>query len=135
VKPAPTPIDREAATLFQAVAGMRACNAGGEWGRLAEADWAGAVLLHRRFDSMALHGAHIDAIDTDDPATVGCMLAQVREADGGPMGFIRPHRENPWSGEPPEFAYSQSDGMARHFGPTTGAALVAAMRALRGTSS
>lgn len=132
MKTEPTDLDRQAAQLFTAAPGMRVWNSEGGWGRLAEAVWAGAVLAHWTFDSMADHGARIDAIDTDDPPTQGAMLAQVREADGGPMGFIRPHRENPWSGDPPEFAYSQSDGMARHFGPTTGAALVTAMREIKG---
>lgn len=133
MKPTPTPIDRDAAELFTPAPGMRACNADGEWGRLAEAVWAGVVLLHRRFDSMALHGARIDAIDTDDPATVGVMLAQVRAAANDPALHVvagEPDLDGLlWWSVPRRFAGRSA--LSR----TEGAALVAAMRSLRGTSS
>jgi hypothetical protein len=134
VKTTPTPIDREAAELFSAAPGMRACNADGEWGRFAEADWAGAVLLHRRFDSMALHGAHIVAIDADDMPTVGAMLAQVEAAVPGAAVSIADRLHSlPGHDERRFMVIVEHNGtQTTATGPTRGAALVAARRALKG---
>ena len=129
MKTEPADLDRQAAHLLTAAPGMRVWNSEGGWGRLAEAAWAGAVLAHWTFDSMADHGARIDAIDTDDPATVGCMLAQVEaEAQASVELWHCPD-------DPPEesgVVFIRARDFASYPGPTRGAALVAAMRAIKG---
>jgi hypothetical protein len=129
----PTPIDREAAGLFSAAPGMRACNADGEWGRLAEADWAGAVLFHRWFDSMALHSTHIVAIDANDNPTVGEMLAQVEAAVPRAAVSIFDRRHSLPGHDERRFMVivARKGTQATATGPTRGAALVAAMRAIK----
>jgi len=66
------------------------------------------------------------AIDTDDPATVGVMLAQVDAMAGGHV--------DTWA-RGTVHGVDSRDEESLGCGPTRGAALVAAMRALRGTSS
>ena len=70
-----------------------------------------------------------DAIDTDDPATVGCMLAQVEaEAQASVELWHCPD-------DPPEesgVVFIRARDFASYPGPTRGAALVAAMRAIKG---
>ena len=70
----------------------------------------------------------LDAIDTDDPATVGCMLAQVEaEAQESVELWHCPD-------DPPEesgVVFIRARDFASYPGPTRGAALVAAMRAIK----
>lgn len=123
MKLVPTPIDREAAKLFSATGGMRAWLdqslphedtwGDGTWFRLGEHEQA----------------ADLGAIDTDDPATVGVMLAQV-EAEAHTSVELWHCPDDP-PGEA-HVAYIREMGDASFFGPTRGAALVAAMRALKG---
>lgn len=123
MKTTPTETDREAARLFTPDPGMRVFNGDAGWGRLAEAMWAGATLVHWATDSYAVDGARVDAIDTDDPATVGVMLAQV-EAAAGPVLLF-------WDAWKDGMTYYVLRYTNKWSGPTRGAALVAAMRALK----
>ena len=77
----------------------------------------------------------LDALDTDDPATVGCMLAQVEDAAGARVDMTWD-----WDWATRSFieyvAHWQGDdciGVARR-GRTRGAALVAAMKAIKGAA-
>ena len=77
----------------------------------------------------------LQAIDTDDPATVGCMLAQVEDAAGARVDMTWD-----WDFATRRFieyvALWEGDdciGVARR-GRTRGAALVAAMKAIKGTA-
>lgn len=84
----------------------------------------------------------LQAIDTDDPATVGCMLAQVREHGSStwlqPLWRVSIPADAPYHGETMAtvtgrvWSVMTSTGSAGD-GPTEGAALVAAMRALKST--
>ena len=92
MKTAPTELDREAATLFTPIPGMRVWI---DWSLPHEDSWGDGAWL-RIVEGQWVD--HVAAPDLDDPATVGCMLAQV----------------------------------ASFPGPIFGAALVTAMRALKG---
>lgn len=108
-------INRDAARLFAPAQGMRVC-VDGRWVRVG----------------CGLEGSResvIDAIDADDPATVGAMIAQVEHASAKPLDL--------WSsasGPVPQHPYvvDTCDGILLGTGPTRGAALVAAMRAIKG---
>ena len=152
MKTEPTDIDREAATLFTPSPGMQVmheiahvvrpashkgrevCEMRPAWVRIVTARDAGTcrafavegnATVGRRAYQMEYFVARasmfLQAIDTDDPATVGCMLAQVEEAEG--------------LGIPVEVYLSTPDWWTTdcrgHGGPTRGAALVAAMKALK----
>ena len=135
MKTEPTDIDREAARLFIPAPGMRV--------------W----FLHDGIPSRILNGAGmarwerggcdfavetsgplgLDALDTDDPATAGCMLAQVEDAAGARVDMTWD-----WDFATRRFieyvALWEGDdciGVARR-GRTRGAALVAAMKAIKG---
>ena len=111
MKTEPTDLDREAAALFDANAGgLRSWLEGIGWCRVANETQAGAV--------------YADAIDTDDPATVGCMLVQVEAAEGEGLPVDVYCLTRGW------FGTSCVGGG----GPTRGAALVAAMRELKGVT-
>lgn len=144
MKTTPTDIDREAAQLFVAAPGMRVqvdaqddALVRIDWCRVAESTWAGGLLLHRLSSSQALASCvDIVAIDTDDPATVGCMLAQVEQAANHTLSEVadngddhrRPERRHAvmvWS------AHKNCERHEAAHGPTRGAALVAAMRQIR----
>lgn len=137
MKTEPTDLDRDAARLFMPAPGMRVFNADAGWGRLAEAAWAGTTLTHWSTDSLAVAGhARVDAIDTDDPATVGCMLAQVEQSRPGFAVTIVDRLVTIPGESDRRFAalVSNADGVQDvSIGPTRGAALVAAMRALVAT--
>ena len=120
MKTTPTDIDRKAARMFTPAPGMRV------W-QTAEARTIGPRrVIEVDENDIKTEGGWsrlpICAIDTDDPATVGCMLAQV-EAAAGAVVLI-------WD--------AWKDGMTHYVvryldkwsGPTRGAALVAAKRAL-----
>ena len=71
----------------------------------------------------------LQAIDTDDPATVGCMLAQVEDAAGARVDLVWQ-----WSGKGvvewrAQWQRDDDIGVGRS-GPTRGEALVAAMKAI-----
>lgn len=153
MKTEPTDLDREAARLFAPAPGMRAlmADAGfcGEWVIICDVEpglWAGErgkVCGWRRGSSTRFGDAweafgpcaEVLALDADDDATVGVMLAQVREASGDPYGFIAP-----WAADnrdiPVEWRYSRDpwfpDETCGPAASAPGAALVAAMRALKG---
>lgn len=87
MKTDPTDLDREAATLFRPAPGMRAWmprhDAPEFWWRVV-GDWNATWEGHEEVvhDFSHEHGDPFHAFDTDDPATLGCMLAQVEEAAG-----------------------------------------------------
>lgn len=123
MKTEPTDIDREAARLFRIEVRMRAFTEFAR-GTVINADQMndGTICVTLVGDGTYEALGRPIAIDTDDPATVGCMLAQV-EAAAGPVVLI-------WD--------AWKDGMTHYVvryldkwsGPTRGAALVAAKRAL-----
>ena len=135
MKTQPTALDREAAELFDCVDGMRAA-------------WLcrGAAGVPRRlrytWERICDDGKEPDAIDADDPATVGCMLAQVGERVDSiwlqPLWRVSIPADAPYHGETMAtvtgrvWSVMTSTGSAGD-GPTEGAALVAAMRALKST--
>ena len=115
MKTEPTETDRLAAQLFAPAGGMRAAWRG-------ERNGVRPVWERLRDGSEATP----DFYDTDDPATVGCMLAQVEEAldaVGCPGAYL-----HPWAGG---WAVRRGTALRRYPGPTKGAALVAAMKALK----
>lgn len=120
MKTIPTELDREAARLFDAnCRGLRAYLDGFGWCVVS------TVRDHFRVEA--------EAIDTDDPATVGCMLAQVEGMRPG-LAVTIVDRLVTIPNEPDRrFAVLVSNGYGVQdvfTGPTRGAALVAAKRAL-----
>jgi len=125
MKAAFTDIDIEAARLFKPAGGMLAGllpwlqGQSVQWGRLRDGPFT-------RWRS------NPDAFDTDDPATVGCMLAQFREAAGQPGArpvVIDELSENVWR---PHWMMT----VAPHrsvMATTEGGAIVSAMRRLKET--
>jgi len=113
----PIDIDREAASLFRLTPGMRVW-----WPVDVEIDdmLYGVPSLARLWsDRLSDPSSETPvAIDTDDPATVGCMHVQVEEAEGLGMTVEVYRVGNGWFSTD-----CRGDG-----GPTRGAALVAAMR-------
>jgi hypothetical protein len=125
MKTEPTALDREAAQFFSPAGGMRAA-----WRR--ERNGVRPAWERLRDGSEATP----DFYDTDDPATVGCMLAQVEQAANHTLSEVadngddhrRPERRHA------VMVWSARGGCERHeaaHGPTRGAALVAAMRQIR----
>ncbi len=135
MKTQPTDIDREAASLFEPAPGMRVAYRSIFHGR-AKMEWCRV-----RDGRNCIYGG-VDGIDTDDPATVGCMLAQVEERGGGVI-WTQPHwrvsipDDAPYHGKTTATIIGRSwsvmtiDGVVGD-GPTEGAALVAVMRKLKG---
>lgn len=72
MKTEPTALDREAAELFDCVDGMRAA-----W--LCRGTAGVPRRLRYTWERICDDGKEPDAIDADDPATVGAMFAQVLE--------------------------------------------------------
>ena len=130
MKTEPTDIDREAALLFVLAPGMRASYSRRGllgWGWLIDTD-EGLWLFCENWPGFTVDSVDIDALDTDDPATVGCMLAQVEDAAGTDdvsVEKLRPYGRG--------FAVFIRGSYSHAPGPTKGAALVAAMRALKST--
>lgn len=126
MKAEPTDVDREAAHLFVPAPGMRVFMARARWletGRIIASDDAEHWVVCESNVSVLL-STRPDAVDTDDPATVGCMLAQVEDAAGEPVEMVRYsfHAYAVWTCNLPGA-----------YGWTRGAALVAAMRVLKGS--
>ena len=124
MKTTPTDIDRKAARLFTPAPGMRV------W-QTAEARTIGPRrVIEVDENDIKTEGGWsrlpICAIDTDDPATVGCMLAQVEDVAGYPVDAWSHSRH---AGT--EFEIDRYDGATLGSGPTRGAALVEAMRAMK----
>lgn len=134
MKTEPRDIDREAARLFIPVAGMRVWFIH-DWTPSRILNGAGMARWERGGSDFAVETSGplgLDAIDTDDPATVGCMLAQVEAAYAEDLHvvWIRFPTEGDagWVVQPADWSMSL-DGIG--FDLTRGAALVAAMRALK----
>jgi hypothetical protein len=128
VKTTPTDIDREAATLFALVPGVQV------WLDRSlphEDSWGDGVWVRSEGGQWFNDAA---AIDTDDPATVGCMSAQVDAKYGGPCMVAcgsDVDRSGPLAWAVRAWTGRDLNGiMFTPFGHTRGAALVAAMRAL-----
>lgn len=120
MKTTPTDVDREAGQAFVPWPAMRVM-------------WTTKSKRWERIADGTAHTGHPFAIDADDHATAGQMLAQVEAAAGtdcvvthGTM--VEPAGELKWK-------VRKANGFDLHvlgnvFGPTRGAALVAAKRAL-----
>lgn len=121
MKTEPTADDLGAVELFHAAPGMRVLGPGGKWGRVVECDGdTAAISQEGRFGKVVFGPA--TAIDIDDPATVGAMLAQVDEATG-PGDAVDLYFEPGWGWRT---AQSMPAGDER------GDALVLTMRKLKG---
>jgi len=140
MKTTPTDIDREAAILFSPAPGMRAFTCGaiydGERGRVIAVPEGLCIALESLKIEMRDGTAplmSIIAIDTNDPATVGCMLAQVEQAANHTLSEVADNGEDYRRPERRHvvMVWSARENCERHeaaHGPTRGAALVAAMR-------
>lgn len=128
MKTEPTDIDREAAGLFNAAPGMRVVYVSSVNGR-RKLEWCRV-----RDGANGVYGAP-HALDTDDPATVGCMLAQV-EASAPGLAVSVADRWHNLPGDSDRRFLVLVDHAEGHqttaTGPTRGATLVAAMRKLKG---
>ena len=135
MKTEPTDIDREAARLFTPAEGMRIILEdrlyGGEWARISVAGAKMSGCYERgshTWDACCDTLKRCFAIDTDDPATVGVMLAQVRATYRDPSMTTSTYRDGDdtrwWVMHPPCSPTRER---------TEGAALVSVMRALRAT--
>ena len=135
MKTAPTETDREAARLFEPAPGMRAWRTTGvgmmsDPGMVIEVDPAtaphGGIRTERGWSWLP-----VCAIDTDDPAIVGCMLAQVEAVrPGQAVSIVDRLHSLPGDAERRFAVLVEHDGTQTvATGPTRGAALVAARRA------
>lgn len=141
MKSAPTDLDRDAARFFTPAPGSLA---------LYRVGIAGPDRWLRMCEDMVDSGmySHPMALDADDPATAGCMLAQVRDkvgahavvwqwhrrVDGDADAFsviLTPNREALQRGFwcRPLMEHDETDPNPKS--PTEGAALVAAMKKLK----
>jgi len=133
MKTTPTETDREAARLFEPAPGVRIWRAvcADTWsdpGIVIEVDPATSAHVGIRTER-GWSWLPVCAIDTDDPATVGCMLAQVEsalDAVGCPGACLHPWADG--------WAVRRGAAIRRYAGATKGAALVAAMKALKGAT-
>ncbi len=140
MKDEPTELDREAAIFFKPARGMRVRTTyePREWGIVlfyaADEDglWPDAAAWTPGGANTRVHlFERIEALDTDDPATVGAMLSQFEGATGERVDLMWGWRN---VGGSVEYVsqWQQGDGTIHvHLGPTRGAALVAAMKALK----
>lgn len=142
MKTEPTETDREAARLFVAAPGMRIRAKmhnveDGFWSRASRHSDVGGVFCDAEptvDECKWVRPLDVAAIDTDDPATVGCMLAQVEQSRPCLAVTIVDRLVTIPGESDRRFAVlvSTMGGMQDVFpGPTRGAALVAAMRALK----
>ena len=134
MKTAPTETDREAARLFEPAPGMRAWRTTGvgmmsDPGMVIEVDPAtaphGGIRTERGWSWLP-----VCAIDADDPATVGVMLAQVEAVrPGQAVSIVDRLHSLPGEDERRFAVLVEHDGTQTvATGPTRGAALVAARR-------
>lgn len=137
LKTTPTDLDREAARLFDAAQGMMAwhCAWNGVEVGPERVTWvyAGINKIEGRYTN-----GPVEAFDTDDPATGGVMLAQVESVKPGAAVTIVDRLNNLAHELDRRFQVivTGAEGwQSVHTGPTRGAALVAAMRALKGASN
>ncbi len=133
LKTQPTDIDREAASLFEPAPGMLM------WRTIAERSVSNRLGSGCAGAFSTLTGAHDESvsIDTDDPATVGAMLAQVEAAAEGSGVTIADRRRTIPGDAERRFMVIIDHAEGRQTtatGPTRGAALVAVMRKLKGES-
>ena len=143
MKTEPTDLDREAAGLFTLAPGGRA------WCRIECAEVVlrflakDPVTLHAHAYAEGLdmhlteslaHSFHVAAFDTDDPATVGVMLAQVEAAvPNAAVTIVDRLHSLPGDVERRFMVIVECNGtQTTATGSTRGAALVAAMRAVKG---
>ena len=141
MKAEPTDMDREAARLFTAAPGMRVIWSdrlyGGLWARISVAGErvAGCYEVGTgTWDIWSMGMRGLDAIDTDDAATVGAMLTQVEAARPGATVSVIDRLLTLPNDPVRRFAalVTSEAGVQDVFTrPTRGAALVAAMRAVR----
>lgn len=129
----PTDLDREAAIFFKPARGMRVRTTyePREWGVVlfyAEDEdglWPDAAAWTPGGANNRVHlFERIEALDTDDPATVGCMIDQVEQAEGNNTSVEVYRMSNEW--------YWFTQNRCGRDSSTRGAALVAAMKALKG---
>ncbi len=129
MKTEPIETDREAAQLFTPAPGTRAW--GGHFGEhrgpvrvlRVEPDGCAIILSEDDEYNPFVFSDGIVAIDTDDPATRGCMIAQVRATD--PFFHVEPLAADEF-----QIHWLQTY-LNGHVFESEGAALVAAMRAIR----
>lgn len=119
MKTAPTEIDRKAGRAFVPWHAMRVM-------------WTATSTRWERTADGTAHTGHPFAIDTDDPATVGQMLAQVEAVrPGQAVSIVDRLHSLPGDAERRFAVLVEHDGTQTvAAGPTRGAALVAAKRAL-----
>ncbi len=137
MKTQPTEIDREGVQLFTPAPGMHVAyslRGSVEWGRCIMTE-AGMKLCSEHWTAHTVVGVSIVAIDTDDMPTCGAMLEQV-EAAAGHRCMVAcgsdVDRNGPYSWVVRKWTGHDIDRMTTTpFGATRGAAMVAAMRALK----
>lgn len=143
MKNEPNETDREAARLFTLCEGMRAMTAYSSDGfgrvvsvngsKIKQAFTVGPTRVSIQATELGLVG--VQAVDTEDPASLGCMLAEVEAAYAKDLHvvWIRFPAEGDagWVVQPADWSMSL-DGIG--FGPTRGSALVAAMKMLKGAT-
>jgi hypothetical protein len=130
MKTEPNEVDREAASLFEPAPGMRVAYRSIFHGRV-KVEWCRV-----RDGRNCIYGG-VDAIDTDDPATVGCMLAQVEDAAEGSGVTIADRRLTIPGDQHRRFmvVIDHAEGhQTTATGQTRGAALVAVMRNMKGVN-
>jgi len=134
MKTAPTETDREAARLFEPAPGVRAWR-DGQWYRITWARGGTADGTKEAEEDCDLRIAYcmaasaIEAIDVDDGPTQGAMMVQVEAAAGAPVEL--------WHcpDDPPDKAhvvFVRDPSFESFCASARGAALVAAMKALKG---
>lgn len=119
IKAQPSELDREAARLFSPAPGVRAW-VHGAWARGVPSTLDDSTVFLPEGSSYGLVRGAAEAFDADDPATVGCMHAQVEQAEG--VGLEVYSLPGGWFG-----TSCPGEG-----GRTRGAALVAAMQHFKG---
>lgn len=137
MKTEPTDLDREAATLFRPAPGMRLLTKDGNAFRVvvnANGDLWTCCECCVVPDTLQLDPDDVYAFDADDDATKGVMLAQVRDATPQ-IGHRPPTTDSDINGVGRRmWCVHNVDGARFLWCETEGAALVAAMRALKGTA-
>ena len=127
MKTTPTDLDREASALFVCADGMRAAWSYGSVTAVPPRErWA--------WERVTSDGKEPGALDVDDMPTVGEMLAQVEVAcPGAAVSIVDRLRALPGETDSRFMVLVEHDGtQTATTGPTRGAALVAARRAMKG---